>query len=214
MLGFIGGTGPEGRGLALRLALADERVLIGSRDAGRAATAAEEISAMVPGGSVGGGLNLDVAKRAQIVFLSMPYAGLKDTVASLGEELTGKIVVDVVSPLVFKKGRAEAIRVEEGSTALQAQALLPQSKVVAGFQTISAEDLVIPDKPIDSDVVICSDDADAKETVMGLAEKIQGVRAVDGGGLANARYVEDFTALLLNINRIYKSHSSLRIVGI
>jgi len=89
-----------------------------------------------------------------------------------------------------------------------------ESKVVAAFQTISAQDLLVPDKLIDSDVVVCADDAGARESVMGLSETIVGVRAVNGGGLENARYIEDFTALLLNINRIYKAHSTIKIGGI
>ena len=214
MLGFIGGTGPEGRGLGLQFALAGEDVLIGSRDAARASEAASAISERFVKGSVAGGLNADVADRADILLVTVPYAGHRDTLTALKEPLAGKIVIDVVAPLAVEKGRASAVRVEEGSAALQAQEVLPDSRVVAAFQTISARDLLVPDKSIDSDVVVCADDGDAKAIVMELAEKIAGLRAVDGGGLDNARYVEDFTALLLNINRIYKAHSSLRITGI
>ena len=214
VLGFIGGTGPEGRGLALRLALAGERVLIGSRDEGRATEAAESISPLVSDGLVDGAPNSRVAEEADVVFVAVPYAGHGDTLRSLKDPLAGKTVVDVVAPLTFVKGKAAAMRVEEGSVALQAQAILPESTVVAAFQTVSARDLLVPDLPIDSDVVVCADEEESKKLVVGLAEKIEGVRAVDGGGLENARYVEDFTALLLNINRTYKAHSSLRIVGI
>ena len=214
MLGFIGGTGPEGRGLALRFALAGEDVLIGSRDAGRAEEAAADVSAHDLKGSVAGALNADVARRADIVLVTVPYAGHPETLTALKGPLAGKVVVDVVAPLAVEKGRARALRVEEGSAALQAQAILDRSNVVAAFQTISARDLLVPERAIDSDVVVCGDDAEAKKTVMALAEKIDGLRAVDGGGLDNARYVEDFTALLLNINRIYKAHSSIKIAGI
>jgi len=107
-----------------------------------------------------------------------------------------------------------AIAIEAGSAAAEASEILLDSRVVAAFQTISAHDLLKPEKPVDSDVVVCSDDQDAKETVMALADKIVGVRAVDGGGLRNAAYVEQITALLLNINRIYKSHSAIKITGI
>jgi predicted dinucleotide-binding enzyme len=86
--------------------------------------------------------------------------------------------------------------------------------VVAAFQTVSAHDLLNPTVSVDSDVVVCGDEAEAKGRVMALAETVRGVRAVDGGGLANARYVEDLTALLLNINRIYKARSAIKIVGI
>ena len=214
MLGLIGGTGPEGRGLALRFALAGERVLIGSRDETRAVDAAESVSAFVPPGTVQGALNPAVAAQADIVFVAVPYAGHRDTLASLKEHLGGKIVVDLVAPLEFVKGRARAILVEEGSAAQQAQSILAESKVVAAFETVSAQDLLIPDKSLDSDIVVCADDREAKDVVMKLAERIKGARAVDGGGLENARYVEDITALLLNINRVYKAHSSIKIVGI
>ena len=214
MLGLIGGTGPEGRGLALRFALAGERVMIGSREEARARDAAESVSAFVPPGMVQGALNSAVAAEADIVFVAVPYAGHRDTLSSLKDHLAGKIVVDLVAPLEFIKGRARAIRVEEGSAALQAQSILAESSVVAAFETVSAQDLLVPDKSLDSDIVVCADDAAAKDVVMKLAERIKGARAVDGGGLENARYVEDLTALLLNINRIYKAHSSVKIVGI
>ena len=104
--------------------------------------------------------------------------------------------------------------VEEGSAALQAQALLPGSRVVAAFQSISAHDLLDLAKPVEGDVVTCADDEEAKALVMSLAERIPSLRAIDGGGLENSRYVEGITALLLNINRIYKARSSLRVTGI
>ena len=88
------------------------------------------------------------------------------------------------------------------------------SRIVAAFQNISAENLLVPDKSIDSDVIVCADDADARERVMKMAETIKGARAVNGGGLANARYVENLTARLVTINRIYKAHSSIKITGI
>ena len=214
IIGVLGGTGPEGRGLALRFAMAGDRVLIGSRDQRRGVDAAAEIAGLVTAGSVGGASNREAALEADIVLVTVPYGGHRDTLTSFRGELDGKIVVDVVAPLAFSNGNAKAIRVPEGSVALEAQSILPGSRVVAAFQTVSAKDLLVPDRSIDSDVVVAADDAGAKRTVMNLAEKIPGIRAVDGGGLANARYVEDFTALLLNINRIYKANSTLKIVGI
>ena len=214
MLGFIGGTGPEGRGLALRFALAGEQVIIGSRDLRRAEGAAASIAPLAPGAVVRGALNSEVVREADIVFISVPYSGHRDTLDSLTGGLAGKVVVDVVAPLVYHRGHYKAVLVDEGSVALQAQSALPGSRVVSAFQTISARELLASDGSIDSDVVVCANDEDAKRVVMKLAERITGVRAVDGGGLENARYVEDFTALLLNINRIYKAESMLRIVGI
>ena len=214
MIGFIGGTGPEGRGLALRFAMAGEEVAIGSRDAGRARDAAESVKALADGLSVGGGLNEDVAERADTAFIAVPYAGHLATLNALRERLEGKTVVDVVAPLAFRRGVASAVTVEEGSAAQQAQISLPNSRVAGAFHNLSAEELLKPDATIDADVIVCADDADAKRTAMTLAETIAGVRAVDGGGLANSRYVEELTALLININRIYNAHSTIKIAGI
>ena len=214
MIGFIGGTGPEGKGLALRFAMAGERVAIGSRDAQRAQDAAHEVRELQVGLSVSGRLNEQVADESDIVFISVPYSGHRPTLESLGDRLDGKLVVDVVAPLRFSRGVASAVEVEEGSAAQQAQILLPNSKVVGAFHNLSAGDLMRPNVAIVSDVIVCADDKEAKIRVMELAESINAVRAVDGGGLQNSRYVEELTALLLNINRIYKAHSTIKIVGI
>ena len=214
MIGFIGGTGPEGRGLGLRFALAGEQVLIGSRDEKRAQGAAEGTALAAPRSSVSAATNSEVARRADIVFITVPYAAQRRTLEGIKDRLVGKTVVEVVAPLAFSKGVARAIAVAEGSAALEAQAVASGSTVVAAFQTISAHDLLVPDRPIESDVVVCADDVQARETVMSLAERIEGVRAVNGGGLQNACYVENLTALLLNINRLYKARSAIKIVGI
>ena len=148
------------------------------------------------------------------MFIVVPYAAHKDTLAALAESLKYKVIVDVVVPLAFEKGRASATIVEAGSAAEEAAQILPDSKIVSAFHNISAADLMIPDRSLDCDVIVCSDNDSAKTRIMGLAEMILGVRAVNGGGLAHSRYVEDLTALLLNINRTYKAHSSIRIPGI
>ena len=214
MIGFIGGTGPEGRGLALRFALSGEEVLIGSRDAARARAAADSVREIAPDISVDGGLNADVAARSDMVVIAVPYSAQKPTLESLTEELRGKLVVNVVAPLAFSKGVASAVRVEAGSAALEAQEIVPDATHTAAFHNVSAQELLIPDRSLDTDIVVFGDDADAKRKVMDLAETIKGARGVDGGGLENARYCEDLTALLLNINRIYKAHSMIKIVGI
>ena len=214
MIGFIGGTGPEGKGLALRFAMAGERVAIGSRDSQRAQDAADEVRKLRDGLSVSGALNERVAEDSDIVVVAVPYSGHRPTLESLRDRLDGKLVVDVVAPLRFSRGVASAVEVEEGSAAQQAQILVPNSTVVGAFHNLSAEDLMQPDVEIDSDVIVCADDGEAKSRVMELAETINAVRAVDGGGLQNSRYVEELTALLININRIYNAHSTIKIVGI
>ncbi len=214
MIGFIGGTGPEGRGLALRFAMAGEEVVIGSRSRERAQEAVEDVLGRARDLAVTGAENADAAQSADTVFVAVPYSAHRDTVSGLGDLLKGKIVVDVVVPLAFEKGRVRALTVEEGSVAEQAQLLLPDAQVVGAFHSISAHELLVPDAVLDCDVVVCADDAEARDRVMALAELIKGVRALDGGGLATSRYVEALTALLLNMNRIYKAHSAIKIVGI
>ena len=215
MLAFLGGTGPEGKGLALRLAAAGEPVIIGSRDAGRAATAAEELLQLAPGTNISGADNAQAAAQADVAFLTFPYEGQRTTLEQLQGALAGKVVVDVIAPMSFQRGRgASAVEVEAGSAAEEAQELLPDSLVVSAFQNISAEELQQPDTVMDGDVIVCSDHAEAKSLVMGLVSKIPGLRPVDCGGLANSKYVEQITPMLVNINRIYKIHAGIKIVGI
>ena len=214
MLAFLGGTGPEGRGLALRLALAGEEVIIGSRDEDRAREAAQALRELAPGAAISGDVNAVAAQRGDSAFITVPYEGQKPLLEQVAGHLTGKVVVSVVAPLAVTRGRARAVPVEEGSAAMQAQQLLPDSFLVAAFQNISAADLIVPNRAMEGDVVVCSDHQEPKELVMEMVRKIRDLRPVDGDGLENAKYVEEFTALLLNINRIYKSHSMIKIVGI
>lgn len=213
-IAFVGGTGPEGRGLAFRLALAGHRVIIGSRRRERAEAAATKIRSRTPQAQVGAGLNADAVRGADMVFVTVPFEAQRDTLASLADEIGERLVVSTAVPLVFEEGRAGTVAVPEGSAAEQAQALLPRARVVGAFQNLSAHKLLEGDASLEMDVVVCADDAEAKRTVMALAEEVRGLRAVDGGPLANSRYVEDVTALLLNINRRYKAHAGIRIVGI
>jgi NADPH-dependent F420 reductase len=215
MLAFLGGTGPEGRGLALRFALAGEDVIIGSRDASRAATAAEELKELAPGSRIEGAANADAAAAADVVFLAFPYEGQRPTLESIPEAMSGKIVVDVIAPMQFQRGLgASAVEVEAGSAAQEAQELLPDSLVVSAFQNISAEELQEPDTTMEGDVVVCSDHAEPKARVMELVGKIPNLRAVDGGALSNSKYVEQITPMLVNINRIYRIHAGIKIVGV
>ena len=214
MIGFVGGTGPDGMGLALRFAMAGNPVLIGSRNARRARDAADSVTALADGLRVAGALNEEVCIESDVVFVTVPYAGHQPTLESNRYRLQEKVVVDVVVPLEFGRGGARAIEVPEGSAAQQAQTILPDSRVVGAFHNVSADELLKPETRVDSDVIVCSDDTEAKSQIMKLAEVIDGVRAVDGGSLHNSRYVEQFTAMLININRIYKAHSTIKIVGI
>ncbi|MAQ53897.1 MAG: NADPH-dependent F420 reductase [SAR202 cluster bacterium] len=215
MLAILGGTGPEGKGLALRLAMAGETPIIGSRDAGRGADAAEELAQSVPGVVIKGSDNAGAVASADVVFLAFPYEGQRPVLEDLGAALKGKIVVSVIAPMKFERGKgASAVEVEAGSAAQEAQDMLPDSQVVAAFQNASAEELLDPSATMEGDVVVCSDHPEAKKLVMELAGKIKDLRGVDGGSLANAKYVEQLTPLLVNINRIYKIHAGIKIVGV
>ena len=214
MLGILGGTGPEGMGLALRLGLADEPVFIGSRDAARAVAAAESLRDQGVTAEIQGGLNEEAAERADAVVIAVPFEAQRAVLESVRHRLRGKTVVDAAVALTRASGRFDLVHVEEGSAALQAQALLPESSVVAAFQTISARDLLDASHAVEGDVVVCADDDAARALVMSLAERIPALRAVDGGGLAGSRYVEGITPLLLNVNRTYRARTAVRILGI
>jgi len=212
MLAFIGGTGPEGLGLAMRFALAGEELVIGSRVEERALAAADKIKARLGGRAnsrVLGMVNQEAVQAGDIVLITVPYSGQRDILTSLEEFIGEKIVT-----IEFEKGRAKAIPVKEGSAAQEAQQILSKARVVGAFQNLSAEKLQDIEEEVSADVIVCSDHKEDRRLVMDLGEKIQGIRAVNGGGLSNCRYVEDFTAMLLNLNRIYKARSSIKIVGI
>ena len=223
MLSFVGGTGPEGMGLAVRFLLAGEDVIIGSRSAERASDAAKKLRSLLehrasdrPATSarVEGSTNEEALKGGDIVIVTVPFQAQADILEALKDQIGERVVVDTVVPLQFTKGISRAVPVEEGSAAQQAQIILPRATVISAFQNLSAETLIDIDQRLECDVVVCGDDKDAKSRIMELVGRIEGIREIDGGGLANSRYVEEFTALLLNINKIYKAHSSLKITGI
>jgi NADPH-dependent F420 reductase len=212
-IAFIGGTGPEGVGLAMRFAKAGHLVYIGSRTEERAAEAVDKVKQTVPEGHVFGGLNEDGIERADIIFLTVPSDAHHDTLEKYREIIGEKILVDVVVPMLFDREGPKAIDVEEGSAAQEARALAPDAKVVSGFHHLDASQLQKLDKPMQGDVIICGDHRGAKTRVMKLVEDIEYVRPVDGGPLANSRYIEQLTVLLIHINKIYKAHSGIRITG-
>jgi NADPH-dependent F420 reductase len=215
MLAFLGGTGPEGKGLALRLALAGEEVVIGSRDIQRAKATADELGQLAPSARIQGRENAHAAAGANVVFLTVPYEGQRPLLEQLGPSLAGKVLVDVIAPMKFERGRgASAVEVAAGSAAQEAQELAPDALVVAAFQNVAAEELLHPEVVLAGDVLVCSDYREAKDLVMGLVHKIPDLRPVDGGRLANSKYVEQITPLLANINRIYKIHAGIQIVGL
>lgn len=210
----LGGTGPQGRGLARRFARAGLPVVLGSRAAERAVEAARLLAEQT-GGAVSGRDNRTAAGMGDVVVLAVPWDGHAQLVSEVAAELDGKIVVDCVNPLAFDKGGAYRVAVPEGSAAEQAAALLPRSRVVGAFHNVSA---VVLDDPsvesVDTDVLVVGDDAAAADVVCELAERIPGVRALRAGKLRTAGQVEALTANLIAINRRYKAHSGIRITGL
>ena len=218
VVGVLGGTGPQGKGLAYRLSAAGQRVLVGSRDAARAEAAAAELNGLrapATGVDITGADNATVAEKSDIVIVAVPWDGHGALLESLREQLAGKIVVDCVNPLGFDKQGAYALPVAEGSAAQQAAALLPDSRVTAAFHHISAVLLLDPEvESIDTDVLVLGEDRAATDLVAALADRIPGIRGIFAGRLRNAHQVEALTANLISVNRRYKAHAGIRVTDV
>jgi NADPH-dependent F420 reductase len=214
VLAVLGGTGPQGRGLARRFAAAGLPVVIGSRSAERAEKIAAEL-ADATGGPITGAMNADAAAQGDIVIVAVPWDGHKELLVELAPALEGKIVVDCVNPMGFDKQGAYALEVDEGSAAQQAAAVLPNSRVIAAFHHVSAALLEDPSvETMDTDVMVLGDDREATDVVRELAGKIPGMRGIYAGRLRNAHQVEALTCNLISINRRYKAHSGVRITDV
>jgi 8-hydroxy-5-deazaflavin:NADPH oxidoreductase len=214
VIGILGGTGDQGRGLARRFALAGHPVIIGSRRHERAQDTALQI-AQETGNRVRGLANADAARESGVVIAAVPWEGHGELLSALAAELAGKIVVDCVNPLGFDQRGAYPLPVAEGSAAEQAAALLPGSRVVAAFHHVSAVLLLDPEiDTIDLDVLVLGDDREATDLVQALAARIPGVRGIYAGRLRNCGQIEALTANLVSINRRYKAHAGLRITDI
>lgn len=213
-IAVLGGTGKEGSGLSMRWALNGYKVIIGSRDAARAQEKVAEFNAQIGGDYLTGMANEDAAKAADIVVVSVPYDAQKSTLESVKSHLSGKIVVDVTVPL--KPPQVRTVHVPDGkAAALEARALLGDGvRLVSAFQNVSAEKLKDPEMQVDCDVLVCSDDVEAKAEVIRLVEAA-GMRGIDAGPLENAVAAEALTPVLLYINKTYKiKGSGIRITGI
>lgn len=210
VIGVLGGTGEQGRGLAWRWARAGQQVVVGSRAADRAVLAAAELGLGVRGMD-----NAACARESDVVVVAVPWSGHRALLNDLAGDLAGRIVVDCVNPLGFDKQGAFALDVAEGSAAEQAAALLPQSRVVGAFHHVSAVLLLDADvERVDADVLVVGDDREATDIVQALAGRIAGMRGVYGGRLRNARQLEALTANLISINRRYRAHAGLRVTDI
>lgn len=212
-IAILGGTGKEGRGLALRWARAGHDVVIGSRDANRAAPAAEELSSTAAH-PIRGLDNTAAAEHAEVAVLSVPYGAHADTLRALAPVLAGRVLIDITVPLVPPRVR----RVElprGGAAALEAQEILgAETRVVAALHHVGAAHLADPDRAVDCDVLVCSDDRAALDVVLGLIGDL-GLRALDAGPLVNAIALESLVPVLLYLNKRYgSSGAGVRFTGV
>jgi 8-hydroxy-5-deazaflavin:NADPH oxidoreductase len=210
-IGILGGTGPQGRGLARRFVAAGFQVIIGSRSAERAASTAAAYSDL---GQISGAANTDAA-GAVLVIVAVPYDGHAELLADLEPKLAGKIVVDCVNRIGFDKQGPYAIPVPAGSSAQEAAQILPDSIVIGAFHHVSSTLLDDPEvTTVELDVLVLGEDRQAVAVVCDLASAIPGARGIYGGRLRNAGQVEALTANIVAINRRYKAHAGLRITDV
>lgn len=213
-IAVIGGTGELGKGLAYRFAAEGLSVVIGSRAAERAQAAADELNEMLGTNLVTGAQNSDAALAApEIVVLSVPYDGHAELVGQLGG-VDGKIVVSCVNPLGFDKQGPYGLDVDDRSAAEEAARLLPASTLVGAFHHVAAGKLLDGSSLADEQVLVCSDDAAARERVCDLATFVTGDRGIAAGPLRNARYLEPFTAVIIAVNKAYKTHAGIALTGL
>jgi hypothetical protein len=214
----VGGTGPEGRGLALRWARDGVHIIIGSRDESRARRVAADIQSQCgEKAQIEGAENSAAVAQADVVMLTVPFAGQADLLKKLKPAFRpNAVLIDATVPLAAEVGGrpTRTIGVWQGSAAQQTAELLPGVTVVAAFHNVS-HTLLEGDAPVDCDVIVCTDHEPARAVAFELARKIPGVRPVDGGKLENARIVEQLTALLIAINlRAKKQSAGIRITGL
>ncbi|MEU6424231.1 NADPH-dependent F420 reductase [Streptomyces spiralis] len=212
-IAVLGGTGPQGKGLAYRFAQAGHTVVIGSRAAERADATAREIDARIGGTSaVTGASNEDAAASAELVLLATPYEGHAEMLSELAPYLSGKTLISCVNPLGFDKRGAYGLDIADGSAGEEAARIVPDARVVGAFHHVSAVNLWESDGPLShEDVLVCGDDKEAKQVVVELARAVTGRPGIDVGALRLARHLEPFTAVLIGINRRYKVRSGLLI---
>src|SRR5580704_2205202 len=214
-IAVLGGTGPEGFGLALRWAQAGETVIIGSRDAKRAQEAADKIKQRVGASAkISGDENQAACAAADLLLLTIPFEGHASLLKQLKPAIRpGSILIDATVPLAASVGgrASRTLGVWQGSAAQQTAELVPKGvSVVAAFQNVSADVLNGNlDDDVDCDVIVCSDDPNTTQIAMELAVKIPRIRAIDGGKLENARIIEQITALLIGLNLRHKGHSGI-----
>lgn len=214
-VGILGGTGPAGRGVGLRLAQAGVQVTLGSRDADRAVGVAQEIVARWPHLelSVEGAGN-EGAAQAELVIVATPWEGVVSTVKPLRDLLAGKVVISMANALVKEGNEMLALIPPRGSVAAAVQAALPDSLVAAAFHHLPAAEMENLKSGLRSDVLVCSDYPEANRMTCELVDLMDGLRSLNAGSLNQAAAIEAFTAVLISLNIRYKVHSTLRMAGI
>lgn len=216
-IAVVGGTGPQGRGLAYRFARAGHHVTVGSRSADRAQETAAEVATHIGpgGGAVVGAANAEAVATADVVVLAVPYDGHAELVESLAGRLAGKVVVSCVNPLGFDGAGPFGLDVPDGSAAEEARRIAPEARLVGAFHHLSAVTLWRSAGLLDhEDVLVVGDDEEAKQLVMQLAACVTGRPGVDAGRLRLARQLEPLTAVLVSINKRYKVRSGVRVAGL
>ena len=216
-LGVIGGTGHEGRGLALRFALTGATVTIGSRDDARAVEMAARLREQHPSAALEGATNEDAIARSDIVILAVPFAYAGQTLDAHREAFRpGALLVDVTVPVVFEGGAARFVEPPEGSAAEHVRTRLPESIPLAcAFKTLPARLLEHVEMPLDCDEFVCGDSSASRDRAMALLRRLPGLRPVDAGPLESARVLERMTLLAITLNKRYKRHHArFQVLGI
>ncbi|CAN5119885.1 NADPH-dependent F420 reductase [soil metagenome] len=212
MIGIIGGTGPQGKGLAYRLAVAGIDVLLGSRSADKGEAVAAELAG-AGAGTVMGAANGDLPGRCEMLLVAVPYDGLDDTLGPLADDVDGQVVMSAVNRLGFKGG-PHPVPVEAGSSAQQIAALLPGGRVTTAFNNVSAVHLMDEGHVFDEDVLVCGDDAEAVVLTTALVDRVAGLRGVPSGPLHHAATIEAMTAVIISINKSHKTNAGVKISGL
>jgi NADPH-dependent F420 reductase len=214
-VGILGGTGPAGRGVAIRLADAGIRVTVGSRDAERAAQIVGEMQQRIPAlAAMLDGADNAGAAEADLVVVATPWDSAVTTVKALRELLAGKVVVSMANALIKEGREMLALIPPRGSAAAAIQAALPDALVAAALHHLPASEMENLDSGLEADVLVCSDHPAATAATVALVEQMRGLRPLDAGSLNQAAAIEAFTAVCITLNIRHKAHTTLRLAGI
>lgn len=214
-VGILGGTGPAGSGLAARLASVGVEVTIGSRSAERAQQTCATVKQRWPDLDLAlDGADNEAASQAELVVVATPWDAVTSMAAALADHLEDKVVISMANAIAMVGTELQPLIPPRGSMAGALQAVLPTSLVAGAFHHLPARSLAALDHPVDSDVMICSDHLAAIQATSNLVELVPDLRPIDAGSLSSAAAIEAFTAVLLQVNRRYRSHATIRLRGV